>query len=307
MHPFENKRVSTSITTGELFKIDKMTDYYLSVTFRYHAKTWNGAVPIISKYQGINIPLTLEDVTAWLIHCHTELDPGKNKLWQDTQREYWESRASYDTRAVFDALNGTDDMARWLCRKCGPVPISNPQPAARIKSLKQAGYFIVTKKMACATCGGNQFFDLLVRLPRQAADNEKRSPFSVALKRKIKNTLPLRDVCFDQPHSDTELVIDHKFPSSRWVQGETVNQTTMPEEEIRAKFQLLTNQTNLQKERYCNRCVLTGKRGDFFGIKWYYEGDENWRGASKADEQGCAGCCWYDLELWRKKFNDFLE
>jgi hypothetical protein len=36
--------------------------------------------------------------------------------------------------------------------------------------------------------------------------------------------------------------------------------------------------------------------GDFFGIEWFYEGDATWQGTSKADENGCIGCCRYDLE-----------
>ena len=42
-------------------------------------------------------------------------------------------RQAFDTQAVFDALNGNDVMTKWQCRKCGPVPQANPQPAARIK------------------------------------------------------------------------------------------------------------------------------------------------------------------------------
>ena len=80
----------------------------------------------------------------------------------------------------------------------------------------------------------------------------------------------------------------------------------MSENEIKNKFQLLTNQTNLQKERYCKRCVSAGKRGDFFGIKWYYKGSENWEGSSKADENGCIGSPWYDLIKWKAEFNKFL-
>lgn len=236
-----------------------------------------------------------------------ELDPGKNQVWQNEQRQFWENRQAFDTQAVFDALNGTESLTKWQCRKCGPVPQSNPQPAARIKALKQRGYYIATIKRECATCGGKQYFDLLIRLPRNAADNEKRFMISVSLQNKIKSVLPLKDACFDSPQMLSELIIDHKFPSSRWVNGETINDTTMSYEEIKNKFQLLTNQTNLQKERYCKRCVLTGIRGDFFGIKWFYEGDEKWRGSSKADEKGCIGCCWYDLELWREKFNQFLS
>lgn len=305
--PFENKRFNANVKTGELFQIYGMQDYYLAVTFRYTAKTWNGAIPIKSKYQGTDIPLTLDDIENWILRCYTELDPGKNEVWQNNQRHFWESKQAFDTQAVFDALNGSDSLTKWSCRKCGPVPQSNPQPAARIKALKQMGYYIATIKMACATCGGKQFFDLLIRLPRNAANNEKRYTISVSLQNKIKNILPLKDACFDSIQVAHELIIDHKFPSSRWVNGETVNETTMTPEEIKEKFQLLTNQTNLQKERYCKRCVLTGIRGDFFGIKWFYNGDEQWRGSSKADESGCIGCCWYDLMLWKEKFNRYLS
>ena len=305
-YPFENCRINPNIRTGTLFQIRGMQDYYLNVTFRYPAKTWNGCIPIKSKYQGTDIPLTKDDVQAWTLECYAELDPGKNVLWQNTQRQFWESKQAYDTQAVFDALNGTDALTKWQCRKCGPVPQSNPQPTARIKALKQMGYYIATNQMNCGTCGGKQYFDLLIRLPRNAADNEKRFSISVSLQNQIKTVLPLKDACFDSLQAPTELIIDHKFPSSRWVNGETVNETSMTESEIRHKFQLLTNQTNLQKERYCKRCVSTGKRGDFFGIKWYYKGSEMWEGSSKADESGCIGCPWYDLIAWKEEFNKFL-
>lgn len=306
-YPFENIRINPNIKTNNFFQIRGMSDYYLSVIFKYHAKVWNGCIPIKSKYQGMDIPLTPEDVEAWVLECYTELDPGKNSLWQNEQRQFWEQKQAYDTQSVFDALNGNEALTKWHCRKCGPVPQSNPQSAARIKALKQMGYYIATMKMDCATCGGKEFFDLLIRLPRKAADNEKRYSISVSLQNKIKRVLPLKDACFDVTLPVSELIIDHKFPSSRWITGETVNETSMSEEEIKHKFQLLTNQTNLQKERYCKRCVGTGTRGNFFGIKWYYEGDEQWKGASKADENGCVGCCWYDLELWKEKFNDMLN
>jgi hypothetical protein len=242
-----------------------------------------------------------------VLNCYEELDPGKYGVWQNAQRQYWEKKKAFATQAVFDALNGTEELTKWQCRKCGPVPKSNPQPAARIKRLKQEGYFIATIKTKCATCGGLQFSDLLIRLPRQAADNEKRYSIPVALQRRIKEVLPLKDVCFDEPHTASDLFIDHKFPSSRWVTGESENRTTMSAQEIEDKFQLLTNQTNSQKERYCKRCVSTGIRGDFFGIKWYYEGDGQWRGSSKADEGGCVGCCWFDLRVWRDRFNEYLS
>ncbi len=307
LYPFENMKINANVKIGTRFQIYGMQDYYLWVTFRYPTKTWNGCIPITSKYQGTDIPLTADDVKSWVLRCYTELDPGKNALWQNEQRQFWENKQAFDTQAVFDALNGTDVLTKWQCRKCGPVPQSNPQPAARIKALKQMGYYIATMKMDCATCGGKQFFDLLIRMPRHAADNEKRFSISVSLQNRIKAVLPLKDACFESSQTISELVIDHKFPSSRWINGETINETTMPDVEIKRKFQLLTNQTNLQKERYCKRCVSTGKRGDFFGIQWYYSGSENWCGTSKADENGCIGCCWYDLALWKEKFNEYIS
>ncbi len=305
-YPFENIRICADMKTGALFQIYGTQDYYLYVVFRYHAKTWNGCIPIKSKYQGIDIPLTFDDVKSWVENCYVKLDPGKKGLWENMQRQFWENKQAFATQAVFDALNGTDSLTKWQCRKCGAVPQSNPQPAARIKALKQMGYYIATIKRECATCGGKQFFDLLIRLPRHSADNEKRFSISISLQNKIKRILPLRDAFFDSPQKASELVIDHKFPSSRWVNGETVNATTMSDIEIKKKFQLLTNQTNLQKERYCKRCVSSEKRGDFFGIKWYYAGGNEWAGASKADENGCIGCCWYDLALWKEKFNEYI-
>lgn len=306
-YPFENMRINADVRTTVMFQVPKMEDYYLGVVFRYTRTTWNGCIPLQAKYEGISIPPTKEDVTAWVLQCYADLDPGKNIMWQNSQRTFWQQKQAYDTQAVFEALNGQDSTTKWLCRKCGPVPQVNPQSGARIRALRMMGYYIATQKMLCPTCGKNTDFDLLVRLPRSAADNQKRFTIAKSLEAKIKTVLPLRDACFDSPQKASELIIDHKFPSSRWVNGETINETTMSDSEIKQKFQLLTNQTNLQKERYCQRCVLKGIRGDFFGIKWYYEGDENWAGSSKADEKGCVGCPWYDLVEWKRLFNEHLS
>jgi hypothetical protein len=305
--PFENQRINPNILTTTLFQGFKMPDYYLGVTFRYTAKTWNGCIPLKAKYQGINIQYTKEDVDQWILECYSCLAPGNNMSWQREQNDFWAERKAFATQAVFDALNGDGDMTKWLCRKCGPAPDSNPQAGGRISALRKYGYHIATTKMNCATCGGLQFFDLLIRLPRCAANNEKRFSISTALRKRIKTVLPLQDACFSSPQTSNELIIDHKFPSSRWVYGETVNHVSMTDDEIKQKFQLLTNQSNLQKERYCQRCVISGVRGDYFGIKWYYEGNDLWCGSSKADEDGCIGCCWYDLLKWKEKLNEYIK
>ena len=284
-----------------------MEDFYIQVRFKYKSVVWNGAIPIKAKYQGVNIPLTNEDVFEWAKVCYSALNPAEYSSWQKEQDTFWNAKNSEDTKLVFDALNGTERTTKWLCRKCGPVPEVNPQPGARIRSLKQMGYHIATLKLECSSCGKKQYFDLLIRLPRHAADNQKRFTISAALRKKILTILPNRDCVFEESLNEKACVIDHKFPSSRWVNGETVNHTSMTEDEIRNKFQILSNQTNLQKERFCQRCVIEGIRGDYMGIEWYPEGDKEWRGTSKADENGCKGCPWYDVNEWKKKFNEYLK
>ncbi len=81
----------------------------------------------------------------------------------------------------------------------------------------------------------------------------------------------------------------------------------MTPEEIKSKFQLLTNQSNLIKSRYCESCVSTNIRGDYMGIKWYSQGNEHWSGTSPSDESGCIGCPWYDLKDWKEKLSLHLN
>ena len=53
---------------------------------------------------------------------------------------------------------------------------------------------------------------------------------------------------------------------------------------------------------------MLGKRGIIAGIRFFYEGDENWPVAvptkGRAAEQGCVGCGWYDIPMWRTKLNE---
>ena len=85
----------------------------------------------------------------------------------------------------------------------------------------------------------------------------------------------------------------------------------MTDEEIRQKFQLLTNQRNQQKREVCRTCFQTGKRGSLFGIPYYYEGTENWDTSipqkGKEAEKGCIGCPWYDIQEWRRHLINDLK
>ena len=99
---------------------------------------------------------------------------------------------------------------------------------------------------------------------------------------------------------------DHKFSEIRWDENtKSENPDTMSEADIRAKFQLLSNQRNQQKREVCRNCFQTGKRGVVYGIPFYYKGNENWNEniptKGKEAEEGCEGCPWYDLNEWKRQ------
>jgi hypothetical protein len=64
-----------------------------------------------------------------------------------------------------------------------------------------------------------------------------------------------------------------------------------------------------KKSRSCERCIKIGKRGTPFGIRFWYQGGEDWsckyqRGAEA--EKGCIGCGWYNFDAWRDALNQKL-
>jgi hypothetical protein len=110
-----------------------------------------------------------------------------------------------------------------------------------------------------------------------------------------------------------ELVIDHRFPMQRWGANEPTHSKSMSDDVIRQKFQLLKKDAagnhNLLKSRSCERCIKTSKRGTPFGIKFWYQGGEDWPSQhqqGKDAEKGCIGCGWYDMEKWRNALNQKL-
>mgnify|MGYP001608878353 FL=1 len=74
---------------------------------------------------------------------------------------------------------------------------------------------------------------------------------------------------------------------------------------------MLDNQRNLEKREVCRKVFQTGKRGTIFGIKYYYEGDEDWPKnvpkVGKEAEKGWIGTPWYDIEKWRQSLNRDIE
>lgn len=286
------------------FTAEKTSDVFMEVEFEYETQKWKGLLPKFLKFQGLD--LTEEDFFSSVEESYNILNPVNRLKWIKTSDLSWDAKQKENnqTYKVLRALHS----GNWECRVCGPVPAANPQPAARLGSLKKEGYIIGSKRKQCTSCSKKTMHDILVMLPKIKSKfedgNELRAPMSQKLKERIKKVLGKKEVCFNVKRTSVELIVDHKFPSQRWINKETANPDEMSVAEICKKFQLLSNQTNMWKSRFCDSCVKTGTRGDFMGIKWYYEGDENWNGKTVNDENGCIGCAWYDLELWKEKLKE---
>lgn len=288
----------------DFFTTEKSSDVFKEVNFRYDNETWVGVLPKFLQKQGLD--LTDDEFKAQIKENYQLLHPSKRPAWILESDDRWPNKESATYKVLAALYTG-----RWECRVCGPVPKVNPQPAARLRDLKKRGYIIGSLRKYCDNCGQKTMHDILVMLPNVEAryqhGNELRKPMPEILKKRIKTILDNREVCFNIVRSDVELIVDHKFPSQRWGEPESDNPNNMPEAAIKKKFQLLSNQTNMWKLRYCDRCVKTGKRGDYMGIKWYYEGDEYWNGDNKHDEKGCVGCPWYDLEKWKQQLMSAIK
>lgn len=286
--------------------MSKTEDTYIDVIFKYRNVTWNGAIPINYRYYGNKVEYEdIEKLEEWIELCYGYLSPETKMEWEAEVQKHWKNSTG-KTKEVFDALNLDKNLSTWKCRthETGRV---NDQSAARIKNMKERGFVILTERKYCEICKSSKIFDLLVRLPIYPAGVVKRYNLSEKQKKEIYRVLGNKDVFFNTKKNSKELVIDHKFPSSRWENGEMPNEKIMTAEDIKSKFQLLTNQSNLIKERKCQNCVKNNIRGDFLGINWFHEGDQKWQGESKYDEKGCIGCPWYDLETWKNKLDKKLN
>lgn len=312
---FENLEISPEIRTLGVFQVLRMPDLFLEVEFKYpKTPIWKGCVPIYEKYQGLDkTDWDKESVAEYVKMCYEALNPKNAKLWNENECSHWTGFPKADmAKILFDVLNTENQYHQtgWMCRQCTDTSSVNSQAASRIRALKQThGYHIATKDFKCDVCGKNTTHDMLVRISRMVGISNKRFSIPNSLMRRIKELFAYTDACFNEKHSKgaKDLVVDHKFPSTRWAAGENPNFASMTDEEIKQKFQLLTQQTNLQKERFCAKCLQNGIRGDFFGVDWFSEGDCNWKGSNNSDENGCRGCPWYDLADWKEKFNKALK
>lgn len=285
----------------------KASETYVSVTFTYSSKVWKGYVPIEYRRTGVSIDYDdKEKLYQYLNTVYEDMNPSKFNEWKKEQDSFWKTKPNADTtKAFFDTLV----EGGWKCGAC-EMP-RNPNPQRRIQDLKEFGYTIATDLAHyCPKCNRNTSQRILLPIPRGGNTGNGYETWSPALRKRIINILNSYDVyeCVTTPHC----LPDHKFSEIRWDdETKAENPDTMTDEEIKQKFQLMTNQRNQQKREVCRNCFQTGKRGQIYGIPYYYEGGSDWNPnipvKGKNAEKGCIGCPWYDIAEWRKHLIDEID
>jgi len=283
----------------------KASERYVDVIFEYPKTrdTWEGSVPIEYRRTGV-FAETPQEVASMIQTAYEAMHPSRRLAWLREQEQFWASCNKVVTQSFFDGLK----TFRWTCVACSLPP--NPNWARRVQDIKELGYTIATNtRRYCSSCARNTTHLILLALPRGLVTGYE--VMDTQLRKRILAVLGYYDVYENRVARGYSLLPDHKFPEIRWDESiRQENPADMPDEQIGAKFQLLSNQRNQQKREVCRQCFQTGQRGTPFGIAYYYEGSSSWpsdvpvRGA--AAEEGCRGCGWYDMKRWRESLNHYL-
>ena len=193
-----------------------------------------------------------------------------------------------------------EHVGDWACSVCGS---GSNQPAATFRTVKNMGYHFEEvsanrwgKTMYCEKCGMDRtHYKLLSKKPEFA--EQKRLGIDAKSRKSIIEILGGRDAFTGATIASTP-EIDHKTPWTRLPEDYDVK--TMSEHQIKEAFQLLTREHNLLKDRMCDKCKKNDIRPPFFGMSFWYSGDEEYRGT-------CFGCGWYDGVKWREEVNKILK
>ena len=289
--------MQSNYRVGEKFKVSKTQDWYVEVDFYYETETWSGCLPLLAEKNGIEIPE--KELEKYIPSFYSQLDERNKKQTVQRLIDRWKKQKETETHKVFMALT----KCEWICRTCITGKI-NDQPPARIRDIKKFGFTIATRSIRCKKCAKKTYHDILLPFDFNTGHkSHKRKSIPKTEQKNIRHVLKHRHAFWAKEERD--LLIDHKFPSQRWLTEETDN-VNLTNEQIKNKFQLLDNQTNMLKSRMCDSCVSTNERPSFLGIEWFYEGDKRYIPNPENPEESCVGCAWYDIDRWRYELLKFL-
>lgn len=192
-----------------------------------------------------------------------------------------------------------ENINNWTCGYCSS---GSNQPAATFRELKKQGYSFEEvlpnrwgKALFCSVCNAARTHYKLL-LPEPAFEVRNRFSISPSERKRALLVLGERDAFSGATITSTP-EIDHKIPWTRL--SDEVKIDELDNRQIKEKFQLLTREHNLLKDRICQSCIQTNLRPPFFGVKFWYEGDNLYQNT-------CVGCGWYDAVKWKEKLNTVL-
>lgn len=205
---------------------------------------------------------------------------------------------AYETFKILSDLN-------WHCADC---ELPGSQPAATIRDLRRMGYEILTAAIKadnppryCKRCNRKTTHYRLKSLS-VTSGSITRTGLPAWLKQRIFKLYDYREALTGRKRNPKDLTVDHRVPNIRWPENEKPYDQNISDEELRNRFQLLTNEDNLWKSRMCEECKKSGKRQPFLGIYYFYEGTEDYN-----ESIGCRGCGWYDPDSWRRSLNNLIK
>lgn len=222
------------------------------------------------------------------------------------------------TKKNYQTFQVLKDM-QWHCRQCDYKHIGSTQIAGGggIQGLERGtqsrpGIMINSDDHLCVKCGETTRHD---RWTGGFEASVQGRSMSRSFVRKVMRLFENRDVVENTERPTGQLTIDHKLPMIRWnadTSDKLTDYTNMNEDDIRTHFQLLKKSNgsvshNLLKSRACERCYRSGRRGEPFGISFFYKGGPRWEPSDKKDPAGCVGCGWYDIAEWREHLNRLIK
>ena len=289
------KLLPKDIVVTDLFTHTKLKQKMVKTTFiQNDTFMFTTYVPYIDMNKGIN-NLTVEEVANYLISIKKYFNREWIQKWVKEQKDKWDAISSREDTKPFLELQ--------LSLKLEDETFGNPNYASRLRDLRKLGYTITS----VYNKNTGRYSRIMLPLPLHPESTYETVPKNITqtlarLKRYIE--------AYSGDKMDEDfLLADHKFPESRWDENTPKdNDPNMTDEEILRKFQLLDNASNLRKKQMCESCTATGIRPAIYGLTYFYKGKAKWDASipeiGKDAEDGCVGCPWYDIEEWKKQFNE---
>lgn len=195
---------------------------------------------------------------------------------------------------------------KWHCSKCELLSgqaktwqVWRQEKGIQLDQDENGNWY---KKIYCENCGAKTIHRKLKSTEIIDIDLKARTGIPAKIAKRTKELYGCVDEYSVRVEPANQLEIDHRISQVRWNSNEDDN-SNLSDEEIIAKFMLLTRANNLLKSRFCEECAKSGKRAKGYRIiEFWYKGSENYE-----ESIGCEGCFWFNPTKWREELNKKIK